>query len=143
MFDQNDASVHFVRLRCSIIDDAGVQIKRRHIHGKDLVGEVINFSNTKNIKTSLKTFVMQNNIFYNADSPGNSMPYNIGSFKHENTSVKNPLFKDVFNNDYALSTNSPAVVSGTYISFAIEDYEGKLFRNPRSIGAVQYTEPPE
>ena len=106
-------------------------------YGNDLTGEAINIS-FELTKDDKKSFIMQNNLFYNADNKSASRPYNIGDFKHDGTIAKDPLFEDVLNNNFDLASDSPAAAAGSEYSFVTEDYYGKPFGNPRSIGAIQY-----
>ena len=89
-------------------------------------------------KTSPATFVVQNNIFYFVNRPGN-MPWNYErDFSQAiNTLTSDPLFENIQDNNFALKADSPALSAGTDFPFAPEDYHGTPFPSPRSIGAVE------
>ena len=109
--------------------------------GNDLTGETINVGVPRE---DLKTFTVQNNLFYNADRISASKPAQIIEFSHEGTITReDPLFRDILNRDFNLSPESPAISAemDIVLPFEInEDYHGDLFKTPRSIGAIQYTE---
>ena len=73
--------------------------------------------------TAPETFVFSNNLWYNADNPGQSMPQLPVT---ENNAVigQNPGFVDFGNRDFSLTENSPALDKGLEDSFT-NDYDGE------------------
>ena len=98
-----------------------------------LVNEAINVG----AGTEPETFVVRNNLFYNADNPDSKPDF--GKVKEENSIFfTDPLFEDVSNFNFNLKAGSKAIGAGIEVPFVKEDYKGKPFNNPRSIGAIQY-----
>jgi len=95
--------------------------------------------------TAPETFTVQNNLFYNTEDPTNIPDF--GKVPEKNSIFgKDPLFEDMSNYNFKLKANSPAIGAGINARFvkkdgtpfATADYESNLFKNPRSIGAIQY-----
>lgn len=108
-----------------------------------------------NGNTNWKGYIINNNNYY-TDNPLNDMFYHYdgeGGLKtwsewksiiqkyyssNENYSIKiNPLFINSENGDYRLSSDSPCIASGNNVGLSM-DYKGNKWRNPPSMGAIEY-----
>lgn len=89
--------------------------------------------------TAPNTFTFSNNLWYNASSPGSSTP-NLPVVETSPVIGEDPLFFNYANEDYSLTSSSPAVNAGANNGFT-EDYEGNI--RPQmgayDIGAYEYS----
>ena len=108
-------------------------------YGVEAIAEALNLGMFTEVK-DYRTFVMQNNLFFNTDNQKDNKPNDLDLFLHEATVFQDPLFADMSKNNFALQSESPAVKGGVNASFdfATEDFYGKKFADSRSIGAVQF-----
>lgn len=85
--------------------------------------------------TSPQTFLFSHNLWYNSSNPSASTP---GLPTPETNAIKgqDPLFTATEN--FALQKNSPAIQSGTPITWLGKDMQGFNFKNPPSRGAYEY-----
>jgi len=100
-------------------------------------------------RTNHETLVLHNNLFFHAKAQTTELRYDMQVVLPENMINaiigKDPLFEDFLNNNFRLKANSPAIGAGINLpfvkkdgkSFAVEDFEGKPFASPRTIGAIQ------
>lgn len=86
--------------------------------------------------TAPETFIMSNNLWYNAAQPGNSTPTGLPVPDHNQVVGMNPLFLDD-NFIFSIPLHSPATGAG-FAGVGVEvDYYGMMFANPPSIGAIE------
>ena len=99
-------------------------------------GRLLNEAINVGAGTKPETFVVRNNLFYNADNPDSKPDF---SKVNEQNSIffTDPLFEDLSNYNFNLKSNSKAIGAGIEVPFVKEDYKGKPYKNPRSIGAIQ------
>ena len=86
--------------------------------------------------TSAATFRFSNNLWYhvqNANWNGPQLP----ATETGGITKQNPLLRDYNNKDYSLGDNSPAIGKGKKYNGYANDFDGKLFLNPPSIGAFE------
>ena len=99
----------------------------------NLTGQAVNVG----AGTKPETFVARNNLFYNTENPNNKPSF--GSVTEENSIFSiDPLFEDAESHNFSLKAESPAIDAGIDFLFVKEDFKGNPFKNPRSIGAIQY-----
>ncbi len=101
-------------------------------------------SAAKNI--DFPSIVFRNNLFYSASKPTWAGPNpNGGDYDAEeikgvqfiNSTIANPLLKDIANADFNLSDKSPALGAGMAVQTPMLDYFGNPFRQQRCIGAIE------
>ncbi len=86
--------------------------------------------------TMPETFTFSNNLWYNVDNPDWSGP-NLPSID-ENIILMNPEFVDVMFGSYSLKGSSPAIGKGFDTKYPIYDINSTLYKNPRSLGAIEF-----
>ena len=97
-----------------------------------------NISTETNIgpNTRPQSFEFTANFWYNSQNPswsGPSIPVN-----DPNQLInKNPDFRDLNNQNFALQPNSPAIGVSGYTGDPESDYAGALYNSPRSVGALE------
>ncbi|GAB4493036.1 MAG: hypothetical protein OHK0019_16140 [Saprospiraceae bacterium] len=86
--------------------------------------------------TAPETFLFSNNLWFNeddADWAGPNLPVT-----ETNTILNaNPLFADPANDNFAIPANSPAAGAGVAVVALEFDFQGNLFADPPSVGAVE------
>lgn len=90
--------------------------------------------------TEPETFSFFNNLWYNVDDENWSGP-NLPTEETSGILNENPLFVDYEEYDFHLAEGSPAIGAGCALETAINDFDGREFANPRSIGAFEYDSP--
>jgi len=86
--------------------------------------------------TAPETFLFSNNLWFNADDANWSGP-NLPVVETNAILNADPLFSDPANDDFSIPANSPAAGAGMAIASLAFDFQGNLFANPPSIGAVE------
>lgn len=87
--------------------------------------------------TAPETFLFSNNLWFNTDNQNWNGPNS--NINHLNTIInKDPQFRNSFEGDYNLLAQSPAIGAGIHFEKPENDFEGRTFKNPRSIGAYEY-----
>jgi len=86
--------------------------------------------------TAPETFQFSNNLWFNADNTnwsGPSLPVT------EANSILNldPEFSSPANSDFSILPTSPAAGAGVSVSLLSLDFQGNLFANPPSVGAIE------
>lgn len=86
--------------------------------------------------TAPETFQFSNNLWYNADNTnwsGPALPVT------ETNSVLNadPVFANPANDDFSIQPTSPAAGAGVSIPLLSLDFQGNLYANPPSAGAIE------
>lgn len=87
--------------------------------------------------TDPNSFTFANNLWYNYENPKWNGPTNIPVLDEDKIVGKNPMFKDVANEDFSLQSGSPAISKGRTITEPEYDFSGKPFAKTRSIGAYE------
>lgn len=86
--------------------------------------------------TMPETFTFSHNLWYNIDEPNWSGP-NLPS-NDDNMILANPEFEDLTFGSYSLKGSSPAIGKGFDTKSPKYDLNSVLFKNPRSIGAIEF-----
>lgn len=81
------------------------------------------------------TFLFSHNLWYNTSNPTNSKP-TLPTTETSGITGQDPLFTATEN--FVLQKNSPAIQSGTPITWLSKDMQGLPFKNPPSRGAYEY-----
>ncbi|MFM9945494.1 MAG: T9SS type A sorting domain-containing protein [Bacteroidia bacterium] len=84
--------------------------------------------------TSPQTFLFSHNLWYNSSNPSSSNP-TLPTPETNAIKGQDPLFTSTEN--FVLKTGSPAIQSGTAISWLGKDMQGFNFKNPPSRGAYE------
>lgn len=108
------------------------------------VNNIIYFNNSLSTfvnigpNTNAGSFVFSNNLWYNFVSPSNSTP-NLPVMETNRIAGSNPLFIDIANSDYRLTSESPAINAGKMTNF-LTDFNGISLPQGASfdIGAFEY-----
>jgi hypothetical protein len=87
--------------------------------------------------TAPQTFLLRNNLWYNADNPSASKPQEAQLTESNALYGIDPELESYQNGDYRLKSTSPAIGKGYSTGEGIKDHEGKPFTNPPSIGAFE------
>lgn len=100
-----------------------------------------NISTETNVgpNTLPETFTFKNNLWYNHQNPNNSGP-NIPVSEINQKKGFDPMFADLTNENFELKNGSPAISYIDYSGTPLADFNGKLYRNPRSAGAFEFVE---
>ena len=87
--------------------------------------------------TSPETFLFSHNLWYNTSNPSSSTP---GLPTAESNAIKgqDPKFTSASLENFTLTNTSPAISTGTSISWLSKDMKGDPFKNPPSRGAYEY-----
>jgi len=86
--------------------------------------------------TAPQTFLFTNNLWYNHENSSWSGP-SLPVTDPNQILGEDPLFEDATGGDYDLRSTSPAVAKGIDITNAPLDFLGRVFNDPRSIGAFE------
>ncbi|MBK9109837.1 MAG: right-handed parallel beta-helix repeat-containing protein [Saprospiraceae bacterium] len=86
--------------------------------------------------TSPTTFKFSNNLWYHLDNANWRGPQ-LPVIETQGIVQMNPQFMNLLNGDYRLLSNSPAIGKGKLEINVKEDYSGKFYLNPPSIGAYE------
>jgi hypothetical protein len=88
--------------------------------------------------TRPETFVLMNNLWYNAENanwPGPNTPVtDMNMILGEDPLLTAPALRD---GDFTPRAGSPAIGAGTELTEQLPDFHGRFFRNPPSIGAIE------
>ncbi len=86
--------------------------------------------------TSPGSFQFKNNLWYHLQNSGWRGPQ-LPVIEMNGIIQRDPLFINMSTADYQLKPNSPAIGKGLFIPQAAQDYQGKSYLNPPSIGAFE------
>jgi hypothetical protein len=86
--------------------------------------------------TAPETFTFSNNLWYAHDDPALSQP-TLPVTETDGVVGQAPMFQDPAGGDYRLQSGSPAVGQGTPVDGVVEDYDGRAYNVPPSIGAFE------
>ena len=86
--------------------------------------------------TAPNTFTFSNNLWFHVDNPNWNGPV-LPTADLDNIVGEDPLFEDAGNEDFRISTNSPAIGEGFDVVDPVVDYNAIAFNSPRSIGAFE------
>ncbi|MFK7773401.1 MAG: T9SS type A sorting domain-containing protein [Saprospiraceae bacterium] len=86
--------------------------------------------------TRPETFTFSNNLWFNSDDPNWQGP-NIPVGDPNMILNENPMFLDGNNDDFSISTSSPATGMGDSSIEPSRDFLGNNFNSPRSVGAIE------
>jgi hypothetical protein len=86
--------------------------------------------------TAPQTFLFSNNLWFNADNAnwsGPTLPVT------ETNTILNldPGFADPANDDFSIAANSPAAGAGIAVASLNLDFQGNIFADPPSVGAIE------
>lgn len=85
--------------------------------------------------TAPNTFLFSHNLWYNTSNPSGSTP-NLPTPETNAIKGQDPLFTASYN--FILKSGSPAIQSGTPITWLGKDMQGFNYKNPPSRGAYEY-----
>jgi hypothetical protein len=86
--------------------------------------------------TAAETFTLSNNLWFHTQQP--AWPGPVLPVSDQNNLVnQDPLLTDADQEDFTLSSASPAIGNGFTVTQPALDYTGALFDDPRSIGALE------
>lgn len=86
--------------------------------------------------TAPETFIFSNNLWFNADDSNWSGP-NLPVAEINTILNADPLFADPANDDFSIPANSPAAGAGVVIASLTFDFQGNLFADTPSVGAIE------
>jgi len=86
--------------------------------------------------TAPQTFQFSNNLWFNHENSSWSGP-SLPVTDPNQILGEDPLFEDPSGGDYDLRSASPAIAKGIEITYAPLDFLGRVFNDPRSIGAFE------